>query len=490
MKVLKYILYWCFLTEINCGCLSNCGNTKSPVSLTSPLTNTEWTYYVGSSVFYAPLRTNDGKLYFGTNRGELICLSGGNKLWSFNVFGTIFSTPVITSSGIVLFGSFDGGIYAINGNNGGKKWVYYTNGIIEGSPALSTDESIVYAGTSDGYLYAINISSGKLYWRYKAAIIVITPIVDKSNNIYFADKSNYATALHSNGTLIWTRSIYGFMEWNGFIDENGIFYVGTDNGHVRALYTSNGSTVWNIEIRQPLSNDMTYYNQTIYVGTQNGNVYVISTTSGTLLWSYSAQGAIGTTSAISSNGIYIFASDDNKIRALDNTGKLQWSLTLSSYLGTFYYSAYAVMIGRDSRLYFTSDDFNIRCNSVVSNTDNNNHMQSIWSTGALIGLIVGICCVCCSIVAVAYLIIRRNTAHPTTVPAIYDDPTVENAPVQTTGTYVQPPILNIAQATAVGTMTHPEGTTMYKQPIQGYAMGEIEATSLPQAKIYASSSFR
>merc|ERR1712085_230030 len=70
---------------------------------------------------------------------------------------------------------------------------FSTEGLIEWSPALSSDGKVVYFG-SDQYLYAVNASTGSNIWSFKTPeIICSSPVLSSDGAMVYVGSSNLAT---------------------------------------------------------------------------------------------------------------------------------------------------------------------------------------------------------------------------------------------------------------------------------------------------------
>lgn len=120
-------------------------------------------------------------------------------------------TPVITDDKIITLGailndpSSKGGVSAYNLTTGNLLWHYETGGTSRASPIVAGD--IVYFGTyNEGTLYAIDINTGEEVWHYKLP--------------------------DAKGIVGWWNIIEGTPAI-----ENGVLYVGGENGHFYAFKT-------------------------------------------------------------------------------------------------------------------------------------------------------------------------------------------------------------------------------------------------------------
>lgn len=74
--------------------------------------------------------------------------------------------------------------------------------------------------------------------------IYSAPTVDAAGDVYFGSDSTKVHAVHSDGTVKWTKQISALVRSKPALDKNGVLYVGAHNAFVYALDTATGAEIW------------------------------------------------------------------------------------------------------------------------------------------------------------------------------------------------------------------------------------------------------
>jgi outer membrane protein assembly factor BamB len=170
-----------------------------------------------------------------------------------------------------------------------------------------------------------------------------SPAVDAIGNAYIGDNGGHFYAFSGKPTAgpLWTFPSSGKVgEIHGSptlsLDGSRVFF-GSDDGHVYALKTSDGTQVWTVNLNGPthasplLSRD----GSTIYVPTSAGSVYALHTSDGSVAWGpYSPNGAIPTSLAASPDGATLYIPFANgQIYAVPSGGPVSGGVSVY-YLGS------------------------------------------------------------------------------------------------------------------------------------------------------------
>ena len=138
-----------------------------------------WEYISGEAALCTPY-LGDGRVYFGTEHGELICIdyNSGKEIWRTKITHGIESTPVKAGSKIIV-GDTYGTIICYDEVNQAAVWKFETKAKIKSQPVVIDDK--VLAGNLAGELYSINLASGRENWSLKlGGIINSTPLAFKN----------------------------------------------------------------------------------------------------------------------------------------------------------------------------------------------------------------------------------------------------------------------------------------------------------------------
>ncbi len=106
---------------------------------------------------------------------------------------------------------------------------------------------------------------------------------------------------------------------------SGTVYVGSQDGYLYAINTSDGSFRWRFQTGNAITSAATVANGVVYVGSNDASVYAINATTGSQIWQYKTNGPVQSAPSVVNSMIYI-GSTDNSLYALDAaTGQLHWN---------------------------------------------------------------------------------------------------------------------------------------------------------------------
>ncbi len=171
----------------------------------------------------------------------------------------------------------------------------------------------------------------------------------------------------------WKASTGGGIDSSPAVD-NGVVFVGSDDGKLHAFKADTGTLLWSTTVRAtgkpppPIRSSPTVANGVVYVGSGDGNLYAFDATNGHLLW-FSAIGTFNRssptnfirTSPTVANGKVYIGSNNHKLYAFNASGcgssntscPPLWTAPTD---GTIYYSSPAVVNGI---VYIGSEDRNL-----------------------------------------------------------------------------------------------------------------------------------
>ncbi|HHT9108473.1 MAG TPA: outer membrane protein assembly factor BamB family protein [Candidatus Wunengus sp. YC63] len=267
--------------------------------------------------------------------------SSGEKQWSFTEpTDNIYGEPTVGSDGTIYMGSWDTYVYAVN-SGGTLKWKYQTDGSIAplASPTLSNDGNTIYVGSGDrnkdegGTLYALNSDDGTLNWKKENldGARVSGAVVGSDGTIY-ATGSGRVHAFDENGNKLWESDKDTASSLTPSLSSDGTLYVGTSDGKVYAINSSNGKSKWSNPYQTGPNPDFTGDQKDpqygvlativigadgiIYVGAMDGVMHALNT-DGTVLWKYTTGDSINENCpAIGPDGSLYFSSADKYIYSI------------------------------------------------------------------------------------------------------------------------------------------------------------------------------
>ena len=353
-------VYFCNFQSVYALDIDN-GN---PLWGTTPLT-------ISDDVLSAVAIGSNDRIYF-TSRNALnvVDSSVGTLIWSYPFFhdpmSIVNSLPIIDADKNVYFG---GGtkLYSVDGQAAAAtlNWSHdFGVGFSSGMPVIGNNGNI-YVTAQDGYIYDF---SGNDPTPPPPA--PMPPIV----SMYMLNSHHTGLSTYYGPTTTIAPSIQWqapFVSGNLFVspsismDGNGILYLGSNDGNVYALDSSNNGLVkWQKDISNAsispiyttpaISPD----GSTIYVGSSEGYMYALDQLAGNIEWSYKADSPIQSSPTVDASGNIYFGAG-KKMYELNSLGSTIWSPPYTS--GGVINSSPAVYDnGLVKQLIFGSDDGFIR----------------------------------------------------------------------------------------------------------------------------------
>ncbi|HET6266802.1 MAG TPA: PQQ-binding-like beta-propeller repeat protein, partial [Acidobacteriota bacterium] len=156
-------------------------------------------------------------------------------------------------------------------------------------------------------------------WRYKTNAPLIAQPQTDATSVFIAAKSGIVHRVtQTQGTVMWKVNVGDAIE-DAFWYDQGILYVGTQNGLMLALQSTTGKEIW----LQHLSDESflttpALDKTSIYYTGLHGTVVCLNRADGQILWKFKTSGACHVSPYILDNTLYV-ASDDRYLYALDKT---------------------------------------------------------------------------------------------------------------------------------------------------------------------------
>lgn len=245
--------------------------------------------------YYANPVVAGGSVYFGGwHKFYALNSETGQEKWKLKLDGIVKSVPLVYDDTIYFGTSSPDGLattyfYALDSENGQEKWKVRTTGDgIVGSAAIVN--GILYVGTWTDGLLALDAKTGQEKWRFNPASGVLTSPAVAYNTVYVViDRTLYAVQAKT-GQEKWRFATGDTGLYSDPIIANGtVYFVTTDPGselglvlgitqpvgYLHAIDAQNGQELWNYKITDATSRAPVIENGVIYVGTDDGYLYAI-----------------------------------------------------------------------------------------------------------------------------------------------------------------------------------------------------------------------
>jgi outer membrane protein assembly factor BamB len=191
---------------------------------------------------------------------------------------------------------------------------------------------------STGYTLESAPDVCNLVWYYTTGARVLSSPVVVNGILYIGSEDFHLYALNSfNGSLVWK-----FYTGVGYdIDStptvyNDIVYFGTSRSSsenkIYALDANDGSHIWNHSIDGSIRSGLLYVEGVIYATGYNIGLLSLNASTGEQIWNFTSEGSIYSSPTFYDNTIYV-GSGNGKVIAIDAvTGTEKWNYTTSKYV--------------------------------------------------------------------------------------------------------------------------------------------------------------
>lgn len=200
---------------------------------------------------------------------------------------------------------------------------------IKSSPALV--DNAIYACSLDGYAYKYDATppySAVRVWQSskRYGSIYSSPFVTP-DTVYFGTEDGHVVALYaSNGSERW---IYPQVGTIGAVRSSpvvvdGILYVGSSDDYLYALNAYTGYESWRFWVAYPVESSPAVSGDAIFFGSNDSRIYALEKSTGRIKWFNQAGDAIVSSPAVAGNKVFV-GSCDNRVYAFDvSTGNKIW----------------------------------------------------------------------------------------------------------------------------------------------------------------------
>ena len=208
-----------------------------------------WRFATGGRVRSSPAIA-DGVVYAGSADGSLyaIALDDGREIWRFDTAGrrldsarygydrrTITSSPAV-AGGAVFFGSRDGALYAVDAATGRLRWrvLHDDTSWSIASPAV-VDGLVLDASSDAWFFHAVDAATGRVVWRVDTGVPVWPSPVVAGGTAWFLTSTGELWGVDPRTGVVRERVHLGERTKSSPWIEDGVLYVGTDEGSVLAV---------------------------------------------------------------------------------------------------------------------------------------------------------------------------------------------------------------------------------------------------------------
>lgn len=263
-------------------------------------------------------------------------MTGGNQNQNLNLGSALQGNTLVTVG-------YEGRVVAMNADNGEKLWDISLPDHISATPGINDNH--VFVGTMDGGLYALDLKSGKIEWHMQMPSIILGAPAATDDVVVVQDHDSSVEAYAADtGKMLWSYdgtapSLSLYSNSSPLID-NGVAYVGFDNGQLGAFDLYRGVENWQVPIAIPSSpnavNNLVDLDGTpaqddniIFATSYHGNVAAVNSPNGEIIW----QKPLSSFEAPAVASEKVFATTETgKVVAIDeSTGQILWQQSAFLY---------------------------------------------------------------------------------------------------------------------------------------------------------------
>lgn len=199
-----------------------------------------WTISFPSSP-YPPSVTHKEEVYFSSKNGEICQIINENRLVLFEKENEIFYAPLATDNGLIYFGSNLNHLYCFDLQEEVMVWKKQIEERLDSSPPVIDHNQTVYFSTKNAlYCVAKDGTMTKIF----PPLPIQSPLrIDSINQIYFLSDPQTLTCIDSHGKIAWEYPDSTPLTLPTF-DRDGQVYIGNSNGQILCLNPTNGSVHW------------------------------------------------------------------------------------------------------------------------------------------------------------------------------------------------------------------------------------------------------
>jgi outer membrane protein assembly factor BamB len=280
-----------------------------------------WKIALGDRSYAAPLVTDEGTIWAGTDAKKLFAISPkGDVIHRIEVDGEADTSPALASDGTIVLAA---GTQVMSVRRGGDlAWRFATKGKVFTAPAVTT-EGLVVVGSQDDSVYGIQ-ANGALAWSTNlGADVDGAPAIGDDGAIYVGTDDAEIVKLDAAGKVAWRAAVGGFVRGGLSVGRNGDVLAGTygpvprvvrisPEGQPKGSFSIRGTGAKEFGIHGgPLEDD----DGALYFGTQDDAVYAIDP-DGSVRWRFATGADVDAPLTLLSDGALVVPSEDGSVTLL------------------------------------------------------------------------------------------------------------------------------------------------------------------------------
>jgi eukaryotic-like serine/threonine-protein kinase len=237
-------------------------------------------------MFYSnPWMDSKGNLAAGSYNGSVVFLNAqtGKLIWKFDGGKTKIYGPVLETSDSLIISSEDGNLHFLNPADGTPQRTIKMGGSSWGM--MAADAQRIYIATLEHWVYALNASTGASLWSYDTGTSIAGGVTLAGDKLLVGTFGKTVVVLEAaTGKELKQLDADGWV-WGAPTVNGDVAYYADLAGSVRAVSLADWKDIWPpIKLGKPITTKIVLYQDMLLVGTDDGKVYALSTTDGTQKW--------------------------------------------------------------------------------------------------------------------------------------------------------------------------------------------------------------
>lgn len=217
----------------------------------------------------------------------------------------------------------------------GVAWTAYLDGEIGATPVFSENLENVFLSTYANSVYALKADDGTVKWRFSAdSPFYASPVEDQNGNLFASSRAGLLYSLDAQtGAERWSYDLGSEVGYSGVVTRSGLIIVSTAAGVLAAFdsdYAAGVTPIWQLQFGGATGAPIIDWLGNLYIGSDDGLLTSIDTSNGAVRWQVGLGSKAVASPVIDHNGyIYVASYTPGKVFKLDMlTGGVVWESPL------------------------------------------------------------------------------------------------------------------------------------------------------------------
>ena len=221
-------------------------------------------------------------------------ITTGEQRWRLNT--TPIESSLLVSEQVLITVDIDGFIKGLDTETGDMLWeeqLGERTGVIS-SPVLVGAH--VAVANEQGIVSLFDAQSGEKKWSSPAESPVQASLSSNGSQVFVSTTRGRLLSMFADtGAHEW---VYALADTTvrfaapGFDEQSGLLVVGSSDGMIRALDSSNGAVRWETALEGAVIIAPLFTQNTVYIGTLRGKVYALDKGTGEKIWEHKVTGRV------------------------------------------------------------------------------------------------------------------------------------------------------------------------------------------------------